>query len=152
MTAVMLRSPHSRSYQPLADKAQHSLLTSPTSHWTVPALVKSTLISALLTTFHWVTVSCSKRRKLVHTPRESRWKPNPIHNVTLHNVRFFLWDSSATYSCWTSVFALRFVEECENWLPGVYNVTIQICNGECGSQHPHSAIYDTGKGSFTLTG
>ena len=32
MTAVMLRSPHSRSYQPLADKAQHSLLTSPTSH------------------------------------------------------------------------------------------------------------------------
>jgi hypothetical protein len=42
-------------------------------------------------------------------------------------------------------------QPCEEWLPGVYNVTVQICNGECGSHHPHSAIYDTGKGSFTLT-
>jgi hypothetical protein len=42
-------------------------------------------------------------------------------------------------------------EPCEEWLPGVYNVTVQVCNGECGSKHPHSAIYDTGKGSFTLT-
>jgi len=42
-------------------------------------------------------------------------------------------------------------EPCEQWLPGVYNVTVQVCNGECGSKHPHSAIYDTGKGSFTLT-
>jgi hypothetical protein len=42
-------------------------------------------------------------------------------------------------------------EPCEEWLPGIYNVTVQICNGECGSKHPHSAIYDTAKGSFTLT-
>jgi len=41
---------------------------------------------------------------------------------------------------------------CEQWLPGTYNVTVQICNGECGSQHPHSAIYDTARGSFSLTG
>jgi len=42
-------------------------------------------------------------------------------------------------------------EPCEEWLPGTYNVTVQICNGECGSKHPHSAIYDTKKGSFQLT-
>jgi len=42
-------------------------------------------------------------------------------------------------------------EPCEEWLPGVYNVTVQICNGECGSKHPHSAIYDSAKGSFQLT-
>jgi len=42
-------------------------------------------------------------------------------------------------------------EFCEEWLPGTYNVTIQVCNGECGSKHPHSAIYDTIKGSFVIT-
>jgi len=42
-------------------------------------------------------------------------------------------------------------EPCEEWLPGTYNVTVQVCNGECGSKHPHSAIYDTAKGSFVLT-
>jgi len=42
-------------------------------------------------------------------------------------------------------------EPCEEWLPGVYNVTVQVCNGECGSKHAHSAIYDTSRGSFTLT-
>jgi len=42
-------------------------------------------------------------------------------------------------------------EPCEQWLPGVYNVTVEVCNGECGSKHPHSAIYDTSKGAFTLT-
>jgi len=43
-------------------------------------------------------------------------------------------------------------EPCEQWIPGVYNVTVQICNGECGSKHPHSRIYQTEHGSFTLTG
>ena len=43
-------------------------------------------------------------------------------------------------------------EPCEQWLPGVYNVTVFVCNGECGSKHPHSAIYDTARGSFTLSG
>jgi len=42
-------------------------------------------------------------------------------------------------------------QPCEQWLPGTYNVTVEICNGECGSKHPHSAIYDTKKGSFELT-
>jgi len=42
-------------------------------------------------------------------------------------------------------------EPCEQWLPGTYNVTVQVCIGECGSKHPHSAIYDTGRGSFQLT-
>jgi hypothetical protein len=43
------------------------------------------------------------------------------------------------------------LEPCEEWLPGTYNVTVQLCNGECGSKHPHSAIYDTKRGSFQLT-
>jgi hypothetical protein len=42
-------------------------------------------------------------------------------------------------------------QPCEEWLPGTYNVTVQVCNGECGSKHPHSAIYDTAKGSFEVT-
>jgi len=42
-------------------------------------------------------------------------------------------------------------EPCERWLPGTYNVSVQICNGECGSKHPHSAIYDQTKGTFQLT-
>ncbi|CAF1020393.1 unnamed protein product [Adineta steineri] len=42
-------------------------------------------------------------------------------------------------------------EECEQWLPGTYNVTIAVCNGECGSKHPHSQIYDEGKSSFQIT-
>ena len=45
-----------------------------------------------------------------------------------------------------------FIEPCEQWLPGTYNVTVQLCNGECGSQHPHSSIYATAKGAFQLTG
>lgn len=43
-----------------------------------------------------------------------------------------------------------FIEDCEMWLAGTYNVTVMICNGECGSKHPHSAIYDTARGNFTL--
>nr|XP_022329160.1 countin-1-like [Crassostrea virginica] len=40
---------------------------------------------------------------------------------------------------------------CEQWLPGNYTVKIFICNGECGSKHPHSQIYDTAETSFTIT-
>lgn len=43
-------------------------------------------------------------------------------------------------------------EPCEMWLAGTYNVTFAICNGECGSEHPHSKIYDTREGSFQITG
>jgi len=42
-------------------------------------------------------------------------------------------------------------EPCEQWLPGTYNVTVYLCNGECGSKHPHSSIYDIARGSFMLT-
>ena len=97
MTTAMLKSPNSAFYQPLVDKEQHSPLLSPTSHWTVPALVNWWLISVLLTTFHWVTVSWSKRRKLAHTTKKSPWKPNLIHNVIPHNVRS-PWCSSAAHS------------------------------------------------------
>lgn len=41
---------------------------------------------------------------------------------------------------------------CEEWLPGNYTVKIAICNGECGSKHPHSQIYDEAETFFTITG
>jgi hypothetical protein len=41
-------------------------------------------------------------------------------------------------------------EECENWLPGNYTAHVAICNGECGSSHPHSQIYDTAKTTFNV--
>ncbi|CAF0780001.1 unnamed protein product [Adineta ricciae] len=40
--------------------------------------------------------------------------------------------------------------ECEQWLEGTYNITVLLCNGQCGSHHPHTALYDTARGSFTL--
>ena len=59
---------------------------------------------------------------------------------------------------------------CEQWLPGEYKVSMgmsyfstlslffktffffaAICNGECGSKHPHSKIYDIGRTNFTIT-
>jgi len=40
---------------------------------------------------------------------------------------------------------------CEEWLPGDYTVKLAICNGECGSKHPHSAIYDESTATFTIT-
>ncbi|XP_021378016.1 countin-1-like isoform X1 [Mizuhopecten yessoensis] len=40
---------------------------------------------------------------------------------------------------------------CEQWIPGDYDVKIAICNGECGSKHPHSQTYDEGMTNFTIT-
>jgi len=40
---------------------------------------------------------------------------------------------------------------CESWAPGLYFVEMAICNGECGSKHPHSAIYSMAKANFTIT-
>ncbi|CAF0771713.1 unnamed protein product [Adineta steineri] len=42
-------------------------------------------------------------------------------------------------------------ELCDGWEIGTYNVTAQVCNGECGSHHPHSSTYDTATGSFEIT-
>jgi hypothetical protein len=36
------------------------------------------------------------------------------------------------------------------WLEGVYNVTVILCNGQCGSKHPHTSVYDVDRGNFTL--
>ncbi|KAI8505679.1 hypothetical protein Bbelb_168680 [Branchiostoma belcheri] len=41
---------------------------------------------------------------------------------------------------------------CESFQPGNYGVRIALCNGECGSKHPHSQIYDQGMTNFTITG
>ncbi|XP_065180457.1 countin-1-like [Sycon ciliatum] len=40
---------------------------------------------------------------------------------------------------------------CEQWLPGQYTVKVAICNGECGSTHPHSQIYDMAEATFNIT-
>lgn len=40
---------------------------------------------------------------------------------------------------------------CERWLPGTYTVLVEICNGECGSKHPHSALYDKKETKFVIT-
>lgn len=40
---------------------------------------------------------------------------------------------------------------CEQWLPGNYTLKIAICNGECGSKHPHSQIYDEAQLTFVIT-
>ncbi|XP_059147777.1 countin-1-like [Physella acuta] len=40
---------------------------------------------------------------------------------------------------------------CEEWLPGTYTATVQLCNGECGSKHPHSKIYDQKSTTFVIT-
>jgi hypothetical protein len=40
---------------------------------------------------------------------------------------------------------------CNAFPLGVYNITAQICNGVCGSHHPHTGIYDTAKSSFEVT-
>lgn len=41
---------------------------------------------------------------------------------------------------------------CEMWLPGNYSAKIIICNGECGSSHPHSKRYDGATTTFQITG
>jgi hypothetical protein len=41
--------------------------------------------------------------------------------------------------------------EQEPFSPGVYKYEIGLCNGECGSKHPHSAILAVGNGNFTIT-
>jgi len=40
---------------------------------------------------------------------------------------------------------------CDDFPVGTYNVTAQVCNGECGSHHPHTAIYDSQASSFVVT-
>ena len=40
---------------------------------------------------------------------------------------------------------------CESWAAGTYPVFVQLCNGECGSKHPHSAILDSHTTSFVIT-
>eukprot|EP00117_Sycon_ciliatum_P025115 scpid35037/ scgid20919/ Countin-1 len=44
-------------------------------------------------------------------------------------------------------------EETDFWhyTPGPYTVQVWFCEGECGSQHPHSKIYDVHNGTFVIT-
>lgn len=42
-------------------------------------------------------------------------------------------------------------QPCEMWEPGNYTVRIELCNGECGSKHPHSQVYDVKSSTFEIT-
>ena len=42
------------------------------------------------------------------------------------------------------------IESCNGFPTGTFNVTAYLCKGECGSQHPHSSIYDVGFTSFVV--
>eukprot|EP01137_Pigoraptor_chileana_P005617 Opistho-2@48933 len=42
-------------------------------------------------------------------------------------------------------------DDCEDWDAGDYPVSVALCNGQCGSKHPHSAIYATASAKFTIT-
>lgn len=37
------------------------------------------------------------------------------------------------------------------WSPGEYNFTLTVCQGECGSKHPHSKVFGASQGKFKLT-
>lgn len=42
-------------------------------------------------------------------------------------------------------------QPCEQWLPGQYTATMQLCNGQCGSKHPHTKTLFTTTVSFNVT-
>uniref|UniRef100_A0A7S3CWR4 Saposin B-type domain-containing protein n=1 Tax=Palpitomonas bilix TaxID=652834 RepID=A0A7S3CWR4_9EUKA len=42
-------------------------------------------------------------------------------------------------------------EPTEQFIPGDYNVAFTLCAGDCGSTYPHSGVYDSGSGSFSIT-
>lgn len=37
------------------------------------------------------------------------------------------------------------------WQPGEYMFKFEVCQGECGSKHPHSKVFGQASGTFTLT-
>ena len=41
--------------------------------------------------------------------------------------------------------------ESQGFMPGTYTLQLWFCEGECGSHHPHSKIYDVRNATFTLT-
>lgn len=41
-------------------------------------------------------------------------------------------------------------QNCEMWLPGPYVFQFTLCNGECGSQKPHSQLYAFAQTNFTI--
>ena len=36
------------------------------------------------------------------------------------------------------------------WASGTYNYAFELCQGECGSKHPHSKVFGSTKGSFVI--
>jgi hypothetical protein len=38
-----------------------------------------------------------------------------------------------------------------DFVPGQYGLTILFCEGECGSHHPHSKLYDTKNTTMVVT-
>jgi len=42
-------------------------------------------------------------------------------------------------------------DEPVTWQPGTYTFEFEVCQGECGSKHPHSKVFGKSAGNFTLT-
>ena len=36
------------------------------------------------------------------------------------------------------------------WEPGTYKYSFEVCQGECGSKHPHSKVFGKTAGTFEI--
>lgn len=42
-------------------------------------------------------------------------------------------------------------DKSQGFMPGTYTVQLWFCEGECGSHHPHSKVYDVRNTTFSVT-
>ena len=134
-------------YPPLAHKGQHSSSTVRSSHWMALAQVCYVSISQIQRIKQTAMITWSKQTSLEPIQRESAWKPWRRWIVIRVTVGW-IYQRSRRQFLYASFLRIGF---CDDFPIGTYNVTAQLCNGECGSHHPHSQTYDLGKGSFTVT-
>jgi hypothetical protein len=67
-----------------------------------------------------------------------------------------LGDASVVPEFTTGQFAVKFQlstqpSEQESWDAGTVQVEMALCEGECGSKHPHSAVYDVKQTTFQIS-
>lgn len=84
-----------------------------------------------------------KRKNPVNILKNFNSKHSLFHTVIQQTVRILI-EIFHTIS-----FDLQ-IELCA-WPLGTYKVVGQICNGDCGSHHAHTSVYDTATSSFELT-
>jgi hypothetical protein len=109
----------------------------------VPALEHSISILLIQKINQLVINIGLKKRNLANTVKDSLSKHILFQIVILRKVKMKLFFLLISYILLTGL--------CDAWPVGVYNITARICNGICGSHHPHSSIYDSQFGSFEIT-